>query len=244
MDIRPVKRTTLPDKIAEDIKGIILEGRLKPGDKLPTERELAEQFNVGRTTIREALKALAAMGLITRTREGTIVNTDVLSFVRDPLIRKLILEHITIKELFEARRLLEVQLAGLAAERASDEDLEEIGRALKEMQEELKVPQKFINSDIAFHEAIAKAAKNKVLVELFIAVRGLLWAAQVAVVMYSPGVMERSLDYHTRIYGAIKDRRKDEAATIMEKHVSDVENSLSGVQVVDESVIWKWHEWK
>lgn len=244
MDIRPVKRTTLPDKIAEDIKSTILEGRLKPGDRLPTERELAEQFNVGRTTIREALKALAAMGLITRTREGTIVNADVRSFFRDPLIRKLILEHITIRELIEARRLLEVQLAGLAAERRSEEELQEIGRALKEMEEGLKVPQRFISSDIAFHEAIAKAARNKVMVELFVAVRGLLWAAQVAVVMYSPGVMERSLDYHTRIYEAIRDGRKDDAAAIMERHVSDVENSLSGVQVVDESVLWQWHEWK
>lgn len=233
MKISPVRRSTLPDEIVEQIKRIIFEGELQPGNKLPSERELTERFSVGRTTVREALKALSSMGLIARTKEGTVVNSDISAFFTDPLTQKLILKRINFNELFEARKLLEVKMAVLAAERATVEDIALIQRTLEEMGEEVAHDErKFITADIAFHEAVAEAAQNRVLYELFTAVRHLLWTAQETVVK-SPGIMKRSLRHHQQIFEAIKQQDVVAAEKAMFMHLDDVEKALISLEVLD-----------
>lgn len=135
MEIKPIERSNLPDKIIEQIKNIIIKGRLQLGDKLPSERELAERFSVGRTTVREAMKALSYAGIIKKVREGTIVNRNVSNFFIDSLTQMLIMKHLDFEDLFETREVLEVKLAGFAAQRATIEDIEIIGNILKEMSE-------------------------------------------------------------------------------------------------------------
>lgn len=185
MEIIPIKRLTLPDKIIEQIKNTIIEGSLKPGDKLPSERELAERFSVGRTTVREALKALSYTRVIKKVREGTIVNRNISNFFIDSLTEMLILKHLDFEDLFETRKILEVKLAGFAAQRATTEDIEIIEKILKEMNEKVNYdPYEFVTEDIKFHESIAEAAQNRVLYEIFIAVRLLLRKAQEEVVKY------------------------------------------------------------
>ena len=128
MRVNPAKRETLSDYVMEQLKTAILEGQLKPGETLPSEKELCEKFSVGRSTIREALRALKAMGFVVRDRDGYKVQKNPADLLSDGLALKLLSQHISPTELFEARRLLEVKVAGLAAERATDEDIETDGK--------------------------------------------------------------------------------------------------------------------
>jgi len=233
MEIKPIERSTLPDKIIEQIKNIIIEGGLQPGDKLPSERELAERFSVGRTTVREALKALSYAGIIKKVREGTIVNRNVSNFFIDSLTQMLILKHLDFEDLFETRKILEVKLAGLAAQRATIEDIEMIGNILKAMSEKANYnPYEFITEDIKFHETIAETAQNRVLYEIFIAVRLLLRKAQEEVIRY-PEIMKRSLKYHQQIFEAIKEQNVSKAKRAMFAHLDDVEKALTSLELLE-----------
>ena len=233
MEIKPIERSTLPDKIIEQIKNIIIEGGLQPGDKLPSERELAERFSVGRTTVREALKALSYAGIIKKVREGTIVNRNVSNFFIDSLTQILIMKHLDFEDLFETRKILEVKLAGLAAQRATIEDIEMIGNILKEMSEKANYnPYEFITEDIKFHESIAEAAQNRVLYEIFITIRLLLRKAQEEVIRY-PEIMKRSLKYHQQIFEAIKEQNISKAERAMFAHLDDVEKALTSLELLE-----------
>jgi len=206
---------------------------LKPGDKLPPERELAERFAVGRTTIREALKALSYVGLIKKAKEGTVVNRNISNFFIDSLTQMLILKHLDFEDLFETRKILEVKLAGLAAQRATIEDIKVIENILKKMSEKANQnPYGFITEDLKFHESIAEAARNRVLYEIFITIRLLLRKAQEEVVKY-PGIMKRSLKYHQQIFEAIKKQNVLKAERAMFAHIDDVEKALMSLEVLE-----------
>src|SRR5579875_2792145 len=121
--LQPVARSTLPDVVVGQIQQLIASGELKPGDRLPTERELCERLSVGRSTVREALRVLVTLGVLTRDRAGVYVNPE-------PPILVSSITATTVQIIFEARRLFEVGLAGLAAQRAEEDDLQEIARWL------------------------------------------------------------------------------------------------------------------
>lgn len=218
MEFRAVERTTLVDVIIEQIKGSILKGDLEPGVKLPTERELAEKFSVSRTTVREVLKGLLGIGVLTHNREGTFISNDVSSLFTDHLTQKLILGRINITDLFETRKILEVQNVALACERGPSEDMENIYARLKRNIEALDDDDKFNCTDIAFHEAIAFAAQNRVLFELFTAVRHLVWEANKSI--EDTDILKKiSLEFHKGIYEAIKERDAERAKRIMLEHI-------------------------
>jgi len=226
MKIVPITRHNLTDEVIKQIKKVIIDGNLKPGDKLPPERELAEKFHVGRTTIREALKALNYTKIIIRTREGTIVNRNMLDYFIDSLSKKLIYKYIGFKDLLEARKVLEIKLVSLASQRATIEDIKTIGNIFKKMNIEIKSnPRKFITSDIKFHESIAEAAQNRVLYEIFIAVRSLIRKSQEELVK-DPGIMKCSLEYHRQIFEAIKKQNASEAEIAMYNHLDNIEKTL------------------
>jgi len=231
--IEPIKKSNLPDGIITQIKNVIINGELKPGDKLPSERELAEKFRVGRSTIREALKALSYAKIVIRTRGGTIVNRNVLDYFIDSLSEKLICKYIDFKDLLETRKILEIKLVSLASQRATTEDIEIIGNIFKKMNMETKGnPRKFIIDDIKFHESIAGAAQNRVLYEIFIAVRSLLRKSQEEVVK-DPGIIKRSLEYHRQIFEAIKKQNASEAEIAMYNHLDDIEKTLMSLEELE-----------
>lgn len=233
MEIKPIERSSLPDKIIAQITSTIIEGRLQPGDKLPSERELAERFSVGRTTVREALKALSYAGVIIKAREGTIVSRSISNFFIDSLTQMLILKHLDFEDLFETRKILEVKLTGLAAQRATIEDIEIIGNILKEMSEKANHnPYEFITEDIKFHESIAEAAQNRVLYEIFITIRLLLRKAQEEAIKY-PGIMKHSLKCHQQIFNAIKMQNVSKAESAMFDHLEDVKKALTSLEVLE-----------
>src|SRR3990167_6105938 len=138
MDVAPIRSTRIYEEIVRQVKQMITEGRLKSGDQLPPERDLAEKFRVSRTSVREALRALESLGLLEiRPGEGTFVREVSVEALIEPLALLMVSQRETIGELFEARRVLEPAIAALAAARATPEEVQEMERILEEQAREI-----------------------------------------------------------------------------------------------------------
>ncbi|MGB9866884.1 MAG: FadR/GntR family transcriptional regulator [Bacillota bacterium] len=227
-----IKKSTVADAVMEEIKRLIEEGALRKGDKLPPEHELARRLGVGRSSVREALKGLAAAGLVSRNPEGTFVSSCGQSLV-EPLRYRAILENMTFRELLEARRLLELEFAALAAVRRTPEDIGCLSDAIANMKASIETDvSRFIEADLKFHMGIASAARNRVLYELFAAVRHLLAEAHSRLVEECPTIKQSSIEHHSRILEYIAERNPDKARNAMAMHLSEVETVFD--KVVDE----------
>ncbi len=221
--LQPVQRRTVAEEIIEQIKGLVMNGTLKPGDRLPAERELAEQLSVSRASVREAVRALSLMGLVTvKQGEGTFLNEDVGDVFHSSVSSKLLLKRSQIIELCEARGLLEVAMARLAAKRATPDDLEQIGNCLAKMERSLGTCEVFTREDYAFHVLVARAAKNDIIGDVLETVRDLLMEVQHEVVRV-PGAPERSFEWHRQIYDALCCQDEAAAGYYMEQHLKDVQ---------------------
>lgn len=163
--IEPLERLKVADVIAAQLSRMISAGDYESGEKLPTERQLSEQFGVGRSSMREALRSLASEGLV-RIEHGIGV------FVADPSERRdghsglLVVGEYTVPELFEVRLPLERQAAGLAAERISADELTHLRKVLAEAADPQTSEDRFIELDAELHRAIAGATKNPLLVSV------------------------------------------------------------------------------
>ncbi|BCV23239.1 FadR/GntR family transcriptional regulator [Gelria sp. Kuro-4] len=227
--LRPVQKRTVAEEIIDQIKGLVREGTLKPGDRLPAERELAEQLSVSRASVREAVRALSLMGLVAvRPGEGTFLNEDVGTVFRGSVSAKLLMKKSQIIELCEARRLLEVALVRLAAKRATSDDLTDLRHCLFRMEQSLGTHQVFIREDYAFHLMVAKAAKNDIMADVLETVRDLLMEVQRKVVAVA-GAPQRSFQFHKAVYEALVRQDGEGAAAAMEKHLQDVQEVVLAV---------------
>src|SRR5207247_5586153 len=161
MSIAPIKSTRIYQEIVRQVKAMIAEGRLKSGDQLPPERDLAEKFVVSRTSVREALRALESLGLVEiRPGEGTFVREVSVESMIEPLALVMASHREAIGELFEARRLLEPAIAALAARRATPDELAEMERILEDQAKAIAAGKTGLTQDAAFHAAIGAAAHN------------------------------------------------------------------------------------
>lgn len=159
----------------DQIQRQILAGEMKPGDRLPNERDLATQLGVSRASVREALAALQLMGLIeSKVGGGTYARRDALEATITPVARVLAAEIDQAGEPLEVRKILEPQTAWLAAERATPEDVEEIERRLEDQQAKVAAGLPTMDEDEAFHLAIARATKNRVLERLVVMINDLI----------------------------------------------------------------------
>src|SRR2546426_928581 len=155
MEVAPIKSTRIYEEIVRQVKQMIAEGRLKSGDRLPPERDLAEKFVVSRSSVREALRALESLGLVEiRAGEGTFVREVSVESLIEPLALMMVAQREAIAELFEARRLLEPGIAALAASRATLEEVAEMERILEEQAKEIAEGRTGLVQDAAFHGAI------------------------------------------------------------------------------------------
>ena len=233
MDFTPIKSKRLYEEIVEQIKQLITKGRLKPGDRLLAERELAEQFQVSRASVREAIRTLEMLGVIDiRPGEGTFVRgTDSDDIIR-PLAMFLAVERISLLDMFEMRRIFETATAGLAAERASLEELDQIGSALENMRERLNVmdPEKGEEFDAAFHYAVAEATHNSLLTKLFKTVSEEFAKANSVArrQLYHDNVKnaQKIIDQHSEILEAIRSRSPQAASEAMLVHLDFAESEL------------------
>ena len=239
--IKPVSRASLSDEIIQQIIDLISRGVLKPGERLPSERDLCKQFGVGRTSLREALRSLSVMGMLdVRLGEGTFVSQDSDRYLEKTLQWGLLLDPKVIEDLVETRMFLESQTAYLAAQRATTENLEEIGESLRGMETHLDVPDKFLEYDLQFHLAVARATQNSILSYLLNTTRVHLqeWVKKsLALPRERQATPEAALREHRNIFQALRKHKPDEARAAMTEHIiarSAVFRSALGHQVSKE----------
>jgi DNA-binding FadR family transcriptional regulator len=170
-----LEKLTYSELIAEKMKELILDQRLGAGDRLPSERELAEDFGVSRASIREAIKALIALGLLeTRIGDGTYVRTNLSESVLEPLSWAIQLAGGVGPDLAEVREIIEPGIAALAAERATASDKQRLLETVDDMREAIGDPPACAKADLEFHLTLAKAAHNQILVEVMNGLQRLL----------------------------------------------------------------------
>jgi GntR family transcriptional repressor for pyruvate dehydrogenase complex len=226
--IEPIRTTRIYEEIVRQIKAMIAEGRLKRGDRLPPERDLAEKFLVSRTSVREALRALETLGLVEiRPGEGTFVRSVSAEALVEPLAILMASQREAIAELFEARRLLEPAIAGLAARRATPDEVQEMERILEEQAGEIAQGRTGLGQDAEFHAAIATAAHNQAISRLVHGIMDLL-AQSREESLSTPGRPLRSHQDHRRILDAIRRRDAAGAEQAMREHIGAVEALVLG----------------
>ncbi|WP_068964806.1 FadR/GntR family transcriptional regulator [Desulfosporosinus sp. BG] len=237
MMLKPIKTQKIYEKIVDQIGQLVAEGHLKPGDRLPSERELVERFQVSRASIREAISALEMMGLIeVRSGEGTYIRVVNIDSVVAPLAWMLFIEKDTDLELYEARKILEVQAAGLAAERAEEDEINEMFEALEIMRIDLEHHRLGEEADHHFHYAIARATHNKILFRLMNTIsdtmRKTLQSSR-SKLYEDHSTPEKLYEEHYLLYEAIKNHDVVRAQKLMLEHLVGVENYLAKYMLSD-----------
>ncbi|NQU15215.1 MAG: FadR family transcriptional regulator [Desulfobacteraceae bacterium] len=224
-----ISRRKLADSVIDEIKGMIDRGDLKEGDKLPNQNDFAAQLGVSRTVLREALQILDQLGVIEqRPKYGTVIRAKAALLYSAHLIPPLISDNRATLELIQARRIIEVGSAELAAVKATGKQIKEMGTLVEDMakmqQEDDAI--RYTEKNIAFHLLIAKASHNRFMVHLLVTIRGFMeqWTQESLSVI--PGLMDRSSKYHKAIFEAIRDKNPRKAGTSMKKHMSDFLTSL------------------
>src|SRR5215475_10006899 len=155
LEIRHVRKTRVYHEIVDQIKDLISKGRIKPGDRLPPERELAELFKASRNSVRDAIRVLEQMGLIeSRQGDGTYVRSVSPEELAEPLALMLLQSRTQMRELWEVRRVLEPALAEFAASRITDEELDELETILEAQRRKVEAGYIPLEEDTAFHYGI------------------------------------------------------------------------------------------
>lgn len=230
MDLKPIKTKRIYEEIIEQIRILVTEGHLQPGDRLPSERDLAGQLNVSRASVREALSALEMMGLLEiRSGEGTFIKKIDIDSVVTPLTWVLSMEKDTVLELLEVRKMIEGQAVALATRRAKPEDLRELEDALQAMYVDLQTGQLGEDADHRFHYAIAKASQNKILLRLMNAISDTMHQTLKAsrIRLYEgQDAPERLFREHSLVFDAILKQDSERARHVMLDHLDGVEDRL------------------
>jgi DNA-binding FadR family transcriptional regulator len=223
------ERRTLSQAVTEALLDRVRAGEFRPGDRLPTEKELMAEYGVGRNAAREAIQALVAMGLIeVRPGRGATLLAVEASGIDADTVRALLSDEAA-EHLYEFRRLVEVEAAARAAERATDDDLAEMKAALTRWRRAVtRAGGSYTPLDDEFHAAIARASHNPLFETMLEAVRDLIVRGrQLATQM--PGILELTLTEHQEIYDAIESRDADRAARAMGAHLDSAIGAIRTV---------------
>lgn len=231
MQYKKIKPKKIYEEVAEAIHGMIRNGQLKPGDKLDSVQQLAENFQVGRSAIREALTALRAMGLIEiRQGEGTYVREFETSQISFPLSTAILMNPEDTAHLLEVRKILEAGTVFSAAEKRTDIQLKAMEDALEEMKRANGNEELGEKADLQFHLAIAESSQNPLLISLMNHVSGLMGETMKEtrrLWLYSKQTTtDRLHDEHYAIYKAIKEQDAETARSLMLSHIESVEDIL------------------
>lgn len=222
MGIKPIKKVRVGEQVFQQMKGLLISGEWRPGDKLPSETELAEQFGISRITVRQALQRLSTLNLIeTRLGEGSFVKTVEIDQPLDNLISIAYLGTKTQSQVLEFRTILEVASAGLAAIRAGDEDLLLLQENLSHMKAiaAQKDDDAFSDLDLEFHTAIGQITKNPLIIRTNSILRDVLEPSMKEVIQRMG--YETALRYHAQIIDAIRQKDSALAEDLMRKHIEE-----------------------
>lgn len=211
----------LVDRVVTEIQRVIVSGRLEPGMKLLPERELADELGVSRTVIREAVRILVAKGLLeTKPGVGTIVRQVTSDQIVEPLSLLLQTQKrgVSIDHLHQVRRMLEIEIAGLAALQATTEDIAELREVLVEMESVTDIPEAFAARDADFHRGLAKTTHNPLLIILLDSIRDLMQEVRLLVTRH-PALREKVTPDHQRILECVAAKDQEGARQAMEEHL-------------------------
>jgi GntR family transcriptional regulator, transcriptional repressor for pyruvate dehydrogenase complex len=221
-DFEIIRRNKVYEDVARQIERLILK-KLRPGDKLPSERELAESLAVSRSSIRDAIRSLELMGMVEpRQGAGTIVREITPNSVANPLANALKRKQEVIGELLDFRRIIEPPLAARAATHATSEDITEMEDILDRQKMKLRKGESTIPEDSEFHYAIAMASGNSVVLKVLDILMDLLRETRERSLQVE-GRPQKSLAGHRRILSAIKRHDAGGANAAMRQHIEDVE---------------------
>jgi len=211
----------LVDRVVNEIQRVIVSGQLEPGMKLLPERELADELGVSRTVIREAVRILVAKGLLeTKPGVGTIVRQVTSDQIVEPL--SLLLrtqeEGVSIEHLHQVRHMLEIEIAGLAALQATEDDIAELTDILDKMEAVLDIPEAFVTVDADFHHGLAKTTHNPLLIILLDSIRDLMQEVRLLATRH-PDLRQNVMPDHRKILAHLAANDPEGARQAMEEHL-------------------------
>ena len=224
--LEPKVSRRLYEDIAQQFHLLIRQGELEHGARLPSERAMAEQFGVSRSSVREAIRSLELQGLVvTKRGSGTFINTQDLESVVALLASTLssgpgALD--TLDDIFEMRHVLEPQIAAMAALRATPEEVARLSEILEEQERQIAGGETGVDADTDFHFALATATHNAALIKVVSAVEDILSRSRNQT-LQTPGRPNLSLASHRRILDSIIKRDPEEARRSMDHHLTVVE---------------------
>jgi len=228
--LAPVRRTRVYEEVVAQIQRLIADGRLRAGDRLPPERELAERFDVSRTSVRDAIRVLEFVGLVEpRQGEGTVVRDLSPEALVTPVASLLARHRSLLADLMDVRKMIEPGLAARAALHAREEDLEKLTQIVTRQRERVASGESAIEADSEFHYAIATAANNRVVLRVVDVLMGLLKESRERSLQVA-GRPERSLAGHQRILQAIRRHDAQAAEGAMRRHLEEIETVVLGLQ--------------
>ncbi len=220
--------TTLANRVTHQIEELIIEGHLQPGDRLPPERELARQFGVSRTVIREAVRALVAKSLLeVQPGSGTVVCSPTPKSVAQSMtmLLRAAQTEIDYDNVHEVRRLLEIEIAGMAAVRRTAEDLAKLEAILREGAETQDNPDCFPECDVAFHAALAHATHNELFPLLLDSMADIMVKVR-QMGFQVPGMPARALKHHHEVFEQVKAGDVEGARQAMREHLIESEDTM------------------
>lgn len=218
--IETAAHSQLTMQVVDHVRGLIDSGELRPGDRLPPERELARSLRISRSSLRSGIGFLSAMGVLkSRHGAGTFISTGPAALDSNSLSVLGSLHRFLPWQMFEARLVLEANIAALAAERATDEQIAELAEEVTEMYAALGDPQEYLIHDVRFHRTIAKAAGNPILGALMETIASNLYDNRRLTVSNSLDLKE-SAEMHREIYRAIRSHNPTQARRAMEEHLN------------------------
>jgi GntR family transcriptional regulator, transcriptional repressor for pyruvate dehydrogenase complex len=227
---KPIRPKKISEEIVEQIKALISKGQLKPGERIPSERDLAALLGVSRPSVREAIMVLEAMGLLeSRQGGGTYVRSLTESVLADPLTTMVEKDPLLLQALVEVRMGIESWAAFLAASRATQEEIDTLAKLLKEMERQAARGGWDPKVDAQFHYTITTATHNTLQLHVLDTIRGLFHATiELALTEFyrREGYLEALLAQHRSIYEAISDRNPEQARQSMMDHLQFVQEKM------------------
>jgi GntR family transcriptional repressor for pyruvate dehydrogenase complex len=226
-----LRESSLSGRAESQIETLILEGQLRPGDRLPSEKELGARLGVSKTVIREAIRSLAAKGLVeVRAGSGTYVLDLGQEIVARPLSLLLRSHALEPQHIHEVREVLEVRIARLAAERAQPSDLEAMEQAINRLKKPRLGALEYAEADVAFHTALARASGNILFSVLAESLNGVMKEVRLWAFRHDGiAAAERAVVYHSNILERVRARESEGAAAAMLEHLGDAEATLGRV---------------
>jgi GntR family transcriptional repressor for pyruvate dehydrogenase complex len=200
---------------------MVLDGELRDGYKLPSERELAEQFQTSRVPVREALKILEFLGIVENIRgDGTYIKNIGITDLLSKIFFGFKVNDNTLAELFDVRLLLECYAVKIAAFQRTADDLDKMRKALKDMEDAISLVQSPDQASLDFHSIVVNAAGNTILIDIYIFLRSLL-ALSRKYTLRTPERLKISLEYHRKVFSMITKHDAESAEHFMRDHLLD-----------------------